>query len=532
MRALRAVAGCGREGSSVIAPLSDRLRALSPTARAQLFERIGRVPGALTDIRYDWEGFWARYDQLVAPAELERYGLILFTGPRGCGKTRAAVELFNREILTGRAQRPRIFAANEADVDKAVVHGESGIMACLPREDRPRWMVNEGPAGVLRYRNGVEVLCFTVRSPEGAVSHAGDLDLYDDVAKWGPTGPVAWGHARVSCRLGYACGIVATTRRGTLLLSKLLKGDMQHVMIRRPADLRGNRMNLNASLFDRLAVEFAGDDLLRQEIDDEDVSSTSPFAALEFDQQPIRITSIDRNDIAEVIVAADPADGKGGDHDEWGIGAAARLRNRHVVALDDASDSFDDGEAGAAILALCERWGATTVVGESNRGVARLQSVIKAAHLTRELERGSARPRPMPELVPVTAREGKKLRAGPLRPLYLQGMLHHTPGLAKLERQQREWNPDGPKRPRQDDRIDWLVQAVHYLADLGDVVNDPSLQLDGLRERADAVQARVQANAEAKLQTFPGLPSSDPRSQARPSRQLGAWGVGGGRKVF
>jgi hypothetical protein len=38
------------------------------------------------------------------------------------------------------------------------------------------------------------------------------------------------------------------------------------------------------------------------------------------------------------------------------------------------------------------------------------------------------------------------------------------PGLAQLERQQREWDPDAPRRPRVDDRIDWLVHAAHYLA--------------------------------------------------------------------
>jgi hypothetical protein len=92
--------------------------------------------------------------------------------------------------------------------------------------------------------------------------------------------------------------------------------------------------------------------------------------------------------------------------------------------------------------------------------------VIKAAHYKRRWEEGDDAVRPLPEIVGVTAKEAKKLRAGPLRALYLEGVLHHVAGLGSLERQQREWDPDGPKRPRQDDRIDAMVHAVMYLAGL------------------------------------------------------------------
>lgn len=471
-------------------PLVERLRLLPPAGRAALFAELGAVPGALSDVRYDWS-FWAHEHQVVTPEEIERFGLILFTGPRGTGKTEAAVHTFNREILEGRAEAPRIFAATEADADKTVVHGLSGIMRALPRDLRPRWMAGEGTAGVLRYTtfagNRVDALCFGVKSAETAVGNAGDLDLYDDYAKWGPNAETALAHARLSCRVGYACGLMATTRRGVTLLRKLLTGDVESVLVKRPTDLRVNRFNLSPKNYRSVLAEFGTTDLVRQELEDEDVSASSPFAGLDFDAKPIRVLEINRADFVEVIVAADPADGKGGEHDDWGIGVAGRRRDGHVVAIEDATGQYDDDEAGAKILELCWRWGALKVVGEGNRGVERLRSVIRAAHLARQLEaaqRGEERPKPMPELVPVTAREGKKLRAGPLRGLYIAGTLHHTAALGALERQQREWDPDGPKRPRQDDRIDWLVHAVHHLADLGDAAgNNAAEQLDGLAEK-------------------------------------------------
>ncbi len=452
-------------------PLVDRFRALPPDYRRLIVDELAKTPGALGDValHYAWEEFWARDDQIVTVAELEQNGLIIFGGPRGCGKTQAAVQLFIREIFSGRATRPRIIASTEADIDKTVVHGVSGIMASLPKELRPVWIKTEGGSGVLRCRNGVEILCFTATQEEQIVGTASDLDLLDDMAKWGLRAERVYNHTRVSCRLGNANAIVATTRRGNALLRKILKGNLEGVLIRRPADPRINKANLTARYFKQMESELGGTDFWQQEGDDEDVSAESPFAGLDFDQPPIRILEFAKRDIVDLVVAADPADGKGGDHDEWGIGIACRLSNGHIVGLDDRSGSYDDDEAGGKIIDLCNEWGAVKIVGEGNRGVQRLQSVLRAAHYRRELEaksRGAEKPRPLPELIPVTAREGKKLRAGPLRALYLQGSLHHVAHLKALERQQREWDPDGPKRPRQDDRIDWWVHAVHHLADL------------------------------------------------------------------
>lgn len=505
--------------------LADRLRLLSPRARRTLWSKLGETPGAITDLRYDWDRFWARPEQVFETADIEGHGLIVISGGRREGKTRAAVELFVREVDEGRAVRPRVFAASVADVDKSVMHGVSGILTNLDPEQRRRWtwIQDQGPAGIVRVRNKlgvtVEIVCFTAQSPEGAVSYAGDLDLYDDVAKWGPAALTTWTHARISCSEGYACGIVATTRRGTALIRKLLAGNTDGVLVRN-LRLGGNRWNLNARWRSQMRAELAdvAGDTLRQELDDEDIAAGTPFEGLPWEK--IHVQTVRREELEDQVVAVDPADGAGGGHDEWGLGAAGRRTDRRVVVLEDQSGSYDDARAGERILDLCERRGIHKIIVEVNRG-PRVLSALRAAHLSRELERlrrdPTAPPRAMPEVIPIVAQEGKRLRAGPVRTLYLDGLVQHLPGLdvldrrggepRSLEKQMREWDPDAPKRPRQDDRVDWLVHAVTYLASLG---GKPGEMSEHEQQIEAATQAQLAAHMSSMIAASRGVRQAAP----------------------
>ncbi|MEQ9319775.1 MAG: hypothetical protein RIF41_11495, partial [Polyangiaceae bacterium] len=397
--------------------------------------------------------------------------------------------------------------ANQGDVDKITVNGPSGIMALYDRTDprRPKWLRAEGPAGTIRYPNGTEVICFSAEVPKAAVGYGGDVDLYDDVTKWSGK-ETAWNHARTSCREGIGLGIVATSAgEGEQELWALLEGSKENkrVLIKnlgwgdeRPP-IRPNIFNLSYAYYETTEQELGDSDFYRREMLGEKVSATSPFSGLEFDSAPIRVLHAARAEFEEIVIAVDPAEGKGGDHDEWGIGAAGRRHDGHIVALDDASGSFDDDEAAAEVMRLCEVWNASKIIVESNRG-KRVRNAIVAAYYQRELEVAKAAgdtervSLEMPEIVPIQAKDGKQLRAGPLRVLYLQGTLHHVSGLKLLEKQQREWKPAGPKKPRQDDRIDWLVHAVHFLANLGELGATAAQQLSGLAEATDKALSGAQ----------------------------------------
>jgi phage terminase large subunit-like protein len=447
----------------------DRVRRLPRVTRGALYQRLRALgPGALGTRRFDWQTFMARPDQLVTPEELNGVRLLVFTGHRGEGKTEAAIRLFNGEIYAGRAKDPRIMAATEADVGGVLA---KRIKAALPPHLWPDWIPSskEAPAGLFVYRNGVRVPCFVAAAPEGTVSSEGDLDLYDDLAKWGPHAPKAWRHARLSCRKGRGLGIVATTRRGTALLRKLLGENMDGVLVRRPPTKRANAGNLTPGHYEQMARELGGDRFFDEEMEDLDLAEGSPFAGFDFDAPPIRLASCARGELVEVGVFVDPALTSGPQSDEWGIVVLGRRRDGHVVVLEDVSDVLDDDHAGERIVLACERWAADVWLAETNRGKSRAITVANAAWQKRRgdaLEASRTTPRALPPFVPVNTREDLGSLAGNVSTLYRCGQLHHLAGLGKLEAQQLAWEPAAPPKPRVDDRIKGLQLGVYHLKGL------------------------------------------------------------------
>jgi phage terminase large subunit-like protein len=68
---------------------------------------------------------------------------------------------------------------------------------------------------------------------------------------------------------------------------------------------------------------------------------------------------------------------------------------------------------------------------------------------------------PMPRIVDVNAKKGKRLRAEPIAQLYETGQVHHCAEFQQLETQMVTWIP-GMDSP---DRMDAAVHALTELAD-------------------------------------------------------------------
>lgn len=100
------------------------------------------------------------------------------------------------------------------------------------------------------------------------------------------------------------------------------------------------------------------------------------------------------------------------------------------------------------------------LVVETNFGGDMTRQVLIQAW--QELERtGRTAGKPMPRIIEVNAKQGKRLRAEPIAQLYEQGRVHHVGEFDTLERQMVTWIP-GMDSP---DRMDAAVHALTELAD-------------------------------------------------------------------
>ncbi|WP_404974793.1 terminase large subunit domain-containing protein [[Kitasatospora] papulosa] len=179
-------------------------------------------------------------------------------------------------------------------------------------------------------------------------------------------------------------------------------------------------------------------------------------------------------DLDRIVIAVDPAGGDSSVNDEVGITAAGsayvealgahhahpEMRDEFYV-LDDKSASLGADEWGIVACQLAIDWQADAIVVESNFGGDMTGQVIKQAwqELTRK---GLTRHMLMPRLIPVNAKQGKRLRAEPIAQLYGQGRVHHVGQFTKLEGQMVTWMP-GMDSP---DRMDSAVHALTELAEI------------------------------------------------------------------
>lgn len=332
-----------------------------------------------------------------------------------------------------------------------MVLGDSGILACHPKDFRPEWSPTNRR---LTWPNGVEAWVYNATEPDqlrGPQHHAGWVD---ELAKFRYM-QETWDQLQFGLRLGEHPRVVVTTTPRPLPLIKRLMNDPDTVVTK--GATMDNKANLAANTIKALYERYGGTRLGRQELEGE-ILSDIPGALWNRDSIDATRTGEVPPDLERVIVAVDPAVSNNEGSDEHGIVVVGLARDNDGYArgyvLEDGSLRGNPEDWARRAVALYRSWSADKIVAEKNQGGQMVESTIKAVD------------RSVPVKL-VHASRGKVTRAEPISALYEQGRVHHAGRFDLLEDQMCLFSVDNIRNISNGspDRVDALVWGLTEIFD-------------------------------------------------------------------
>ncbi|WP_092777152.1 terminase large subunit domain-containing protein [Jannaschia pohangensis] len=392
--------------------------------------------------------FWALDHQLPPEGDWRTWVIL---GGRGAGKTRAGAEWVRaqvegpRPLMAGRARRVALVGETYEQVRSVMIEGDSGILACSPRDRMPSWKATQRK---LVWPNGAEAQVFSAHDFEALRGPQFDAAWMDELAKW-PKAEDAWDMLQFCLRLGdNPQAVVTTTPKNIPVLKDILS---RRSTVCTHAATEANRANLARGFLAEVMERYKGTRMGRQELDGillDDIEgafwTTPVLDALRVETAP----EMDR-----IVIGVDPAVTSGGAADETGIvvvGAVMRgpISEWRAYVLEDATVSAaSPTEWARAVANAYEKWGADRVVAEGNQGGDMIEAVLRQVAPTVSYRK-------------VTARRGKGVRAEPVAALYEQGKVRHLRGLGALEDQMCRMTVAGYRGSGSPDRVDAMVWAL------------------------------------------------------------------------
>ncbi len=418
--------------------IGDILR-LNLDARARVIEAM--TPLECAQLFHDWS-FWARPEQ--APPAGDWIIWLILAG-RGAGKTRAGAEAVRNWVQT--YPIVNLIGATVADVRDTMVRGESGILACCRRDERPRFLAADLR---LEWPNGAVSWLFSAEEPDRLRGRQHMKLWCDELAAWRQ--PDAFDQALLGLRLGdKPQAVVTTTPRPTKII-KVLAVDKDTVVTR--GSTFDNKAHLARAFFERITARYHGRPIGRQELMAEIVDEMpgALWTRALIERQSVRPQAAP-SEFAEIVIAVDPPARSSAKSDECGLVVAARADGGLLYVLADLTIQGDTPGGWAARVGAAYRgFKANRVVAEINNGGDMVTEVLRQSE-------------PNLPVRAVHATRGKFLRAEPIAAAYERGLVFHVGAFGKLEDQLCALTPDFDRRTAgySPDRADALVWA---LADL------------------------------------------------------------------
>jgi phage terminase large subunit-like protein len=409
------------------------------------------TPAAMAALKYNWE-FFARPNQLEPEGDWTTW---LILAGRGFGKTRVGAETIRKWVCgdtplsRGRCSRIALVAETAADARDVMILGESGLLACHPKEFRPTW----SPANrCVTWPNGAKAWAYNATEPDQLRGPQHDGAWVDELAKFAKS-QETWDQLQFGLRLGeHPRQIVTTTPRPIPIIRKLINNDDCLVTRGRTYD---NSDNLASPFLKQIEERYGGTRIGRQELEGE-VLDDMPGAL--WNREMIdgsRKPDAMQPDYERIVVAVDPAASSGEDADETGIVAVGLATdddgNRRGYVLADKSLRGTPDEWAAEAVRLYHALDADKIVAEKNQGGEMVEAVLRTKGRDIPIEL-------------VHASRGKIVRAEPVAALYEQGRVHHVGRFDKLEDQMCLFTRDADRSPgNSPDRVDALVWGLSAL---------------------------------------------------------------------
>lgn len=448
------------------------------------------------DLLHTWE-LWARPNQLEPTSLLpngEHWVTWLILAGRGFGKTRCGAETVIKWVLEGSCKRIALVAEDSADARDVMVEGESGILACSPRNFKPKY---EPSKRRLTWPNGAVASLFSAEDYDSLRGPQFDGAWCDELCKW-RYAQEAWDNLQFGLRLGdNPKQIVTTTPRPIRLLKDIiLRSDT--------AITKGSTMENLSNLappFKKAVVEkYEGTRIGRQELNAEILDDVpgALWSRILIDRSRIRpvdsVTPVLLPHFLRIVVSVDPAASIGDAAAETGIMVTGKDANGHGYLLEDLSLNGSPEEWGRTAVQAFDEWEADMIVYEANQGGEMVAAVLRSA--AKSLKADGLRTADFVPLKAVHATRGKYVRAEPVSQLYEQDNIHHVGFFPELEDQMCEYTPDG-SMGYSPDRMDALVWGFTELL-VGAISNEGLM--DYYRQEAQQVADRLKG----KTVSLPG----------------------------
>jgi phage terminase large subunit-like protein len=429
--------------------LAHLLTKLPKEQQAELLRNMS--PDAAEELLFRWD-FWARKEQLPPKGD---WSIWLVLAGRGMGKTRLGSEWVRSivcgktPLAPGKCRRIALVGETAADCRDVIVQGDSGILACHPKDFRPVYTPSNRS---LVWPNGARAFLYNGTEPDQLRGPQHDAAWIDELAKM-RYAKETWDQVQFGLRLGeHPQQLITTTPRPIPIIRELVAAASEPgsgVIVTRGSTF-DNRANLAPKFLEAVEQRYAGTRLGRQELSGEILDDVpgSLWTRSVLDEYRRKLSD-ELPVMQRIIVSVDPAAKASADGDETsetGIIVAGLGTDGRGYLIDDRSCRL--GPSGWANVAVSNfrYYEADAIVAEVNQGGDMVEEVIKTVD-------------PKIKVVKVRATRGKVLRAEPISALYAQGRISHVGGFPVLEDQMMQFTSFGIEGDGMADRVDALVHA-------------------------------------------------------------------------